>query len=139
MMSRSNRSALLLSLAAMSAIAACSLSESSKSSSKSISSPFESSSKSSNSEDEYRADVRDFTAAYLRSNGRPTDLRSRIAEIAEKHGVSDWQDNESTYRGIGEGLGKAGARQVEVDAFKSSLTENDRQADWMQAGYDSAK
>ena len=118
--------------------AGCTLSESSKSTSKIISSPFQSSSASSRwSEGGYQKDVRDFTAAYYKSNGRPEDLRLKISELAGKHGVSDWQENESTFRGIGEGLGKAGARQVEVDAFKTNLTENKQQADWMQDGYES--
>ena len=117
----------------------CSFSESSKSSSKSSSSPFTSSSRSSGSEDEYKADVRDFTAAYFRSNGRPEDLRRKIADLAEKHGVSDWQQHESTYRGVGEGLAKAGVRQVEVDAVKTSLADNEQQARWIQEGYDSEK
>jgi hypothetical protein len=121
------------------AVGGCSLSESSKSSSKIVSSPFTSSSRSSDSEAGYREDVRDFTAAYFKSNGRPEDLRRKIADLAEKHGVSDWQDSESTYRGVGEGLGKAGARQVEVDAFKASLAENKQQAGWIQEGYESAK
>ena len=119
--------------------AGCSLSDSSKSSSRIISSPFESSSASSPGDDDYQDDVRDFTAAYYKSNGRADDLRTRIAEIAGKHGVSDWEASESTFRGIGEGLGKAGARQVEVDAFKSNLATDKEEADWIQKGYESAK
>ena len=141
-MSRTARTVSILSLLGVwlaAGAGGCSLSESSKSSSKSSSSPFTSSSRSSGSEDEYKADVRDFTAAYFRSNGRPEDLRRKIADLAEKHGVSDWQESESTYRGVGEGLARAGARQVEVDAVKSSLAENEKQADWIQDGYDSAK
>lgn len=121
------------------ATAGCgSLSASSKSSSKIISSPIQSSSASS-PDDDYQEDVRDFTAAYYKSNGRPEDLRRKISDLAEKHGVSDWEESKTTFRGIGEGLGKGGARQVEVDAFKANLTSNDQQEDWIQEGYESTK
>jgi hypothetical protein len=82
--------------------------------------------------------VRDYTAAHVKSGGTTADLRTEIGKLAEKHGISDWEANESTYRGIGEGLGKAGYRQVEVDAFKKNMAETTQQAEWIQKGYDSA-
>jgi hypothetical protein len=121
------------------ALAGCgSLSDSSKSSSNIISSPSTSSSRSSSPEDAYREDVRDYTAAHVKSGGTTADLRAEIGKLAEKHGISDWEANEATYRGIGEGLGKAGYRQVEVDAFKKNMAETPQQAEWIQKGYDSA-
>jgi hypothetical protein len=111
----------------------------SKSISKSVSSPFASSSRSSSPEKAYREDVRDFTAAHVQSGGNAADLRREIATLAERHGITDWESNESTYRGIGAGLGKAGYRQVEVDAFKNNLTSNEEQAEWLQRGYKSYK
>ncbi len=120
-----------------------SLSKSSKSIStsvsKSVSSPFVSSSRSSSPEKAYREDVRDFTAAHVQSGGNAADLLREIASLAEGHGITDWESNESTYRAIGEGLGKAGYRQVEVDAFKNNLTSNEQQAKWLQSGYKSYK
>jgi hypothetical protein len=108
-------------------------------SSKIISSPITSSSKSSSPEDAYREDVRDYTAAHLKSGGGADDLRREIGKLAAKHGVSDWEGSEATYRGMGEGLAKAGYRQVEVDAFKKNMSETAEQADWIQDGYDSAR
>ena len=119
------------------ALAGCgSLSDSSQSSSKIISSPSTSSSRSSSPEDAYREDVRDYTAAHVKSGGTTGDLRAEIGKLAEKHGISDWESNEATYRGIGEGLHKAGYRQVEVDAFKQNMAETPQQAEWIQDGYD---
>ena len=117
----------------------CSFSYSSKSISKSVSSPFKSSSKSSSPEDAHAADVRDFTAAHVQSGGDVDGLRREIGTLAEKHGVTDWENNESTLNGIGAGLAKAGRRQVEVDAFKNNLTTTPEQGTWLQAGYDKGK
>ena len=117
--------------------AACSsISKSVESSSKIVSSPITSLSASSSPGDQYRADVRDFTAAFLKSGGDASQLKSEIAEVAEKHGVTDWERDESTYTGLGEGLRKAGESQAGLDAFKRTLAGNDEQAKWMQEGYD---
>ncbi len=117
----------------------CSLSYSSKSISKSVSSPLISSSRSSSPEDKYFNDVRDFTAAYVQSGGSADSLRREIGALAEKHGVTDWENDESTYKGIGAGLAKAGRRQLEVDAFKTNLATTHEQSKWLQKGFDSAK
>jgi hypothetical protein len=129
--------ALILSLSAL--VIGCSFSDSSVSISKSISSPFASSSRSSSPEEAYVNDVRDYTSAYMKSGGRPDELRRELSALAEKHGISDWERNKATFRGVGAGLGKAGARQVEVDAFKQNLATTDEQATWIQEAYDSAR
>jgi hypothetical protein len=104
-------------------------------SSKSSSSPFVSSSKSSSPEAAYREDVRDYTAANLQSGGTADELRREIAKLAEKHGITDWEHNQSTFRAIGQGLAKAGYRQLQVDAFKKNLANTPEQAQWIQDGY----
>ena len=111
-------------------------------SSDSISSPFASSassSKSSSPEAAYREDVSDYTAAHLQSGGKPDELRRQIASLAEKHGITDWEHNQSTFGAIGEGLAKAGYRQVQVDAFKKNLAATPEQAEWIQSGFDSRR
>src|SRR6185503_16178343 len=72
---------------AMFHLTGCSISESVKSSSDIISSPSKSS-KSSSHGDEYRNDVRDFTATYLKSGGNPEKLEAEISAVAEKRGVT---------------------------------------------------
>ena len=111
----------------------------SKSSSQIISSPITSLSKSSSPEAAYREDVRDYTAAHIQSGGSAEQLRREIGSLAARHGISDWERNESTYRGIGEGLAKAGYRQLQVDAFKKNIADTPEQAEWLQNGYDSAQ
>jgi hypothetical protein len=108
-------------------------------SSKSFSSPFTSSSRSSSPEAAYRQDVSDYTAAHLQSGGTPEALRREIGRLAEKYGITDWEHNESTFRAVGQGLAKAGYRQVQVDAFKNNLAKTPEQAKWMQDGYDETR
>jgi hypothetical protein len=123
-------------------IAGCgSLSDSSisisRSVSNSISSSFESSSRSSSPGEAYQSDVRDFTASYIKSGGDPSSLKSEVGSLARKNGVTDWEHNENTYRGIGAGLAKAGLTEAELEAYKRTIATNDQQAQWMQSGYDS--
>jgi hypothetical protein len=125
-------STLLLSLA-LALLPACS---SFSASSKIVSSPFISSSKSSSPEAAYRDDVRDYTAAHVQSGGTVDELRRQIGELAAKHGITDWEDNESTFRAIGAGLAKAGYRQLQVDAFKKNMASTPAQAEWIQKGFD---
>ncbi len=108
-------------------------------SSKLLSSPFISSSRSSSPEAAYREDVSDYTAAHLQSAGTPDELRRQIGKLAEKHGITDWEHNQSTFRAVGQGLAKAGYKQVQVDAFKNNLGKTPEQAEWIQEGYDETR
>jgi len=122
-------------------VSGCSFSASSKSISTVVSSAIKSSSKSSRSsspEQAYKADVADYTAAYLKSGGDTAKLKSQISKVAEKRGITDWENNSGTYQGLGQGLKRAGVKQVELDAYKHNLADTDEQASWMQQGYDSA-
>lgn len=137
------RSSITASLAAatcsavlVAAAAGCgSLSESSESSSAIISSPITSLSRSSSPEIDYREDVRDFTAAHIQAGGNVENLRRGLGEVAAKHGISDWETNESTFRGIGQGLAKAGYSQVQADAFATVLTQSELHLRWIQDGF----
>ena len=139
------RSSLLVSFVVVVALSAgaCSFSASSKgssnssgASSKSLSSPFTSSSKSSDKEAAYGEEVKDFTASYVKSGGNTSQLEQEVGKLAEKHGISDWENDETTYVSIGKGLHKAGLNQAELDGYKASLADNEQQATWMQEGYD---
>ncbi len=116
-----------------------SFSDSSKSISKIVSSPITSSSRSSSPEAAYRNDVRDFTAAHVQSGGDAAGLIREIGGLAKQHGISDWESNKSTFQAVGEGLAKAGYRQLQVDAFKKNLATTPDQEKWLQDGYDSAR
>lgn len=113
----------------------CSFSESSKSSSAIVSSPFTSSSNSSSPENAYKEEVKDFTGAFLKSGGDMAKLPQEIGRIAEKHGISDWENNQATYVAIGKGLKAAGLNQAQFDGYKANLAHDAQQTEWMQNGY----
>lgn len=131
-------SSVRLSLALVVGVATCLGCSISESISKSISSPFESSSGSSGGgESGYEADVRDYTVAYVKSSQDVAAFEQGVAAVAMKHGVSNWQASEATYRGIGEGLGKAKVTSTQLEVYKANLAHgNAAMAAAMQQGYE---
>lgn len=126
-------------------LAGCSISDS-------ISSPFESSSaslasssRSSGSSsparrESYRNDVRDYTAAYVKSSQDLDAFRRGIADIASKHKVSDWESDMDTYVGIGAGLRKANVKPAQFEVWQTNLSGGDTsKATAMQQGYAEGK
>jgi len=135
----------IIVIALAAAVGGCSFSESSKSSVNSsqslsdiVSSPFKSSS-SSSPESAYGDEVKDFTASYVKSGGAPAQLEQEVGKIAEKRGISDWENDETTYVGIGKGLHKAGLNQAALDGYKATLGAGGQKAEWIQDGYDERK
>jgi hypothetical protein len=129
----------LLLIAVVLLAAGCSLSESSKSSSDSSGSSSRSSSPESK-ETQYRNDVRDFTAAYVKSGGRIEDFKRRLGDLAKERGITDWETNLVTYEGIGRGLGKAKVSQVELDTYTANLAGGDpARAKAIKDGYEAEK
>jgi len=121
----------------------CSLSKSSSDSSGSASDSSASSSASSSpasKESLYRDDVRDYTAAYVKSGGRIADFNQKVGELAKARGITNWEDNMATYEGIGQGLAKAGASGVELDTYITNLAGGDKnKAAAIRKGYESAR
>jgi hypothetical protein len=115
-------------------------STSSNNSSESLSNSSESSSDSSNDEDDeaYRDDVRDYTYAYVLSGGQFEAFQKGLGDLARRHGITNWEAHRASYRGIGEGLGRAGLTQTQLDVFKTNLAGSspEKMRD-MQLGYDS--
>jgi hypothetical protein len=96
----------------------------------SVSSPFKWSSDSSKSssggkEQSYRNDIRDYTEAYLRSSGDLDAFRNGLASVAAKHGITNWEADQATFAGIGEGLGKARASYAQLEVYKTDLSRGD--------------
>ena len=117
----------------------CSLSASSKSSSDSSASSSGSSSPESN-ETQYRIDVRDFTAAYVKSGGQIDDFKRRLGDLAKERGITDWESSLVTYEGIGRGLGKAKVSPVELQTYTTNLAGPDpARAKAIKDGYDAEK
>jgi hypothetical protein len=131
---------LLIALIAGLAATGCSKSStseaSSESSSKSSASSSGSSSKSSGPSG-YVRDVRDYTAEWVLSGGDEGAFKRRVAEIAKKDGITDWEQDESTYRGIGRGLKKAGLSGQRFSDVSLKLAASDPQrTQWIQKGFD---
>lgn len=117
----------------------CSFSDSSVSISKSISSPFQSSSASSPSAEAYQNDVADYTYAHVISGGQFDAFMKGLGSVAERHGVTNWEADDATYIGIGQGLGKAKFTQTQLDVFAKNVTNGDaKKTKLVQQGYDSA-
>ena len=118
---------------------ACSFSASSESSSDSSASSSRSSSPES-AESQYKSDVREYTAAYMKTGGQFDAFRRGIGDIARKHNITNWEDSPVTYEGIGQGLGEGGATELQLKAYMDGLAGQDagkRAA--MQKGYDAKK
>jgi len=87
----------------------------------------------------FRDDVREYTAAYLRAGGEVELYRTTLAVLAAREGISDWESDPATYVAIGEGLGRASATQLQVDAFKRGICGDPARRNNIQLGYDAAR
>ncbi|QSA96317.1 putative lipoprotein [Methylococcus sp. EFPC2] len=124
----------LAAVFAASLLAGCSFSKSSESSSDSskglftlTSSSLESSSDSSETKGEkYEKDVADYTAEFVVSSSGDLDsFRDKLGKLAERNGITDWENDHATYVGIGRGLHKAKLGKPQVSAFTESLGGED--------------
>lgn len=107
-------------------------------SSESSSASSASSSGSSSGPSGYVRDVREATRQWLLSGGSVESLQLEISRIAARRGVSDWEQDEETYLGIGRGLKKAGVRGERYELLQQQLAgPNPDSAKWIQAGYKS--
>jgi hypothetical protein len=135
------RSLIVLALAA--APVGCSFIDSSKSISDSIGSSSASSTSSirGDSEEAYRSDVRDYTYAYVISGGKNlAGYQKGIADLAGRHGVTNWQEDATTYEGMGQGLAKAKVNAAELEAYKQQFSGSvPERMQQIQRGYDSAR
>jgi len=129
----------LLAGLALFAPAGCSISTSPSDSSRSSSDSSTSSSPESK-ETAYRNDVRDYTAAYVKSGGQFADFQKKLGDLARERGITNWEDDMATYEGVGQGLGKAKVSQAEVSAYVDNLAKGDgKKAEAIRKGYESAK
>ncbi len=118
--------------------AGCSFSDSSASISKSISSPFESSSASSPGGIEaYRNDVADYTYAHVISSNQFDTFWKGIANVAERHGVTNWEAEDATYVGIGQGIRRAKLSETQLDVIAKNLSGGDtKKIKLIEQGYE---
>lgn len=74
----------------------------------------------------YEEDVAAVTVLYVsRDKNNNTEYQRRIAYIAKRHGISDWEQEESTFLAMGRGLRRAGVSEESITElpFFRSITE----------------
>jgi hypothetical protein len=95
----------------------CSFYYSSESSVKMLTSPSRSSKSSSGGDEEkkeaYRDDVRDFTAAWATQHDDVAGFEAALADVARRHGITDWEAEDATYTAVGAGLKRADVRAAD--------------------------
>ena len=126
-------------LLALLGLVGCSVSTSSESSAESSksSASISRSSASAGRKASYREDVRTYTAAYVRSSGPFDVFEKQLGELARQYGVTNWEDDEATYVGIGEGLGEASVGQAQLATYTTHLSRSDPlKMQAIQRGYD---
>jgi hypothetical protein len=113
-------------------------STSSESSSRSSASSSRSSTSSSEGrQSRYRDDVRSYTAAYARSGAQLDVFERELSEVARSHGLTNWEEDEATYIGIGAGLGDAAVSKDQLEMYKAGLSRSDPfKMQAIQRGYD---
>jgi hypothetical protein len=118
-----------------------SVSNSSRGSSNSVSSIVSSPSNSSKTDEDYQQEIQDYTHAYVKSSEADyASFQKGLTNIADSHGVVDWEKDEITFVAIGRGLKKAGLEGIPFETYKKNLTGSDvsKMAD-IQEGYDSVE
>ena len=102
----------------------CSFSDSSETLSESISSPFDwssSSSGSSGGDSAYRQDVSDYTIAFTRQGGDLDAFRQGLGQLAERRGITNWEEDSFTCASIGLGLQGAHLELATAERFGADL------------------
>jgi hypothetical protein len=130
---------LFLVVLILTAMTGCSLYTSSRSVSDSSDSS-ESSSRSSTSKDKrsyYQDDVRRYVAASAASTHALDALEKRLGEIAQSHGITNWEEDETTFVAIGRGLHDAGVDNTRLETYTAHFSRSDSsRLQAMQHGYD---
>jgi hypothetical protein len=81
--------------------------------------------------------VRSYTAAYVRSGARFDAFEKELSELARSHGLTNWEEDEATYVGIGAGLGDAAVGQAQLETYKAGFSRsNPLKMQAIQRGYD---
>lgn len=85
----------------------------------------------------YESDVETLTYLFIQS-GKNHSFSYEIQQIGLEHGITMWQQEASSYLGIGRGLRKAGLKQNDLDSFfQKAKFENPQIIRLVQKGYQS--
>lgn len=89
-------------------------------------------------ESSYERDVRETTSSIIESGGGSRELRRAIGNVAGAHGISDWEAESATFRGIGRGLAGLGVDDFELLSAEISAGSEVRERLLLQ-GYTAGK
>ena len=121
----------------------CSFSDSSGSISDSTSSIVSSPSSISGKSKKYQNEVADYTMAYVKSSQPNADYNTflkGVSDIAAKQGITNWEQDSLTYKGIGKGLKKANVEGITYETYKKNFSGNDTQKmQQIDEGYEAEK
>jgi hypothetical protein len=85
----------------------------------------------------YLEDVRSYTAANVRGGVPLETFQKELGDLARAHGLTNWEDDGTTYLGIGEGLSDAAVGPAQLEMYKTSLSRSDpAKMQAIQRGYD---
>ena len=62
----------------------------------------------------YEEDVAAVTVLYVSREKTTDDYQRQVTNIAKNHGISDWEQEQSTYIGMGKGLRRAGVSKDSI-------------------------
>jgi len=62
----------------------------------------------------FEEDVAAATVLYVSREKTTDDYQRQVASIAKTHGITDWEQDESTYIGMGKGLRRAGVSEESI-------------------------
>jgi hypothetical protein len=83
--------------------------------------------------------VRDYTARYANSAIGFDAFQKGLAEVAEMHGITNWEADRATYVAVGQGLRRAGVSAARLEDFKAAFAGSSAgDARLIQQGYDAA-
>ncbi len=107
-----------------------------ESSSDIVTSPFKSSSDSSGGGTAYRQDVRALTLAYLDSSEDAEGFLRGLSQVADEHGIVDWEGIPATFLAFGHALRSEGVPLSAAQAHGRTLFGvNGPAEDWIREAY----
>jgi hypothetical protein len=86
----------------------------------------------------YQRDLRQYSAAFVRSGGTDRDFLRGVTRIAENHGIANWEAEPATPFAIGQGMRAAEVSEQEMRAFCREFGANETAAKLAFEGWQSA-
>ena len=74
----------------------------------------------------YEEDVAAVTVLYISREKTADEYQRQVTNIAKNHGISDWEQEQSTFIGMGKGLRRAGVNRTSISnlAYFKSMADS---------------